>query len=208
MECSFLGAIGSGFPGMVFLSFLTSELVVEKKNNVLYDGKKSKGTYGMEYRDKTVAESRVETVHIVRPGDLNDAGRLFGGQLMQWIDEVAALVAKRHSQGNVTTGSVDNLKFLHGVFPKDVVVIIGKVTYVGNSSMEVKVESFVERPDGSRALVNRAFLTLVGLGDDGRPKRLPRLILESEEDHEEWDRAEVRRQLRKQQNAEGFHFYG
>ena len=47
----------------------------------------------MEFRAKTVAESRVETVHIIRPTDLNDAGRLFGGVLMQWIDEVAALVA-------------------------------------------------------------------------------------------------------------------
>ena len=52
----------------------------------------------MNFRAKTVKESIVETVHIIRPSDLNDAGRLFGGVLMQWIDEVAALVAKRHSQ--------------------------------------------------------------------------------------------------------------
>ena len=63
----------------------------------------------MNFRAKTVQESIVETVHIIRPSDLNDAGRLFGGVLMQWIDEVAALVAKRHSQMNVTTASVDNL---------------------------------------------------------------------------------------------------
>ena len=52
----------------------------------------------MNFRAKTVKESIVETVHIIRPSDLNDAGRLFGGVLMQWIDEVAALVAKRHSR--------------------------------------------------------------------------------------------------------------
>lgn len=57
----------------------------------------------MNFRAKTVKESIVETVHIIRPSDLNDAGRLFGGVLRQWIDEVAALVAKRHSQMNVTT---------------------------------------------------------------------------------------------------------
>ena len=71
----------------------------------------------MNFRAKTVKESIVETVHIIRPSDLNDAGRLFGGVLMQWIDEVAALVAKRHSQMNVTTASVDNLQFLHGPRP-------------------------------------------------------------------------------------------
>jgi len=93
----------------------------------------------MNFRAKTVQESIVETVHIIRPSDLNDAGRLFGGVLMQWIDEVAALVAKRHSQMNVTTASVDNLQFLHGAFQRDVIVIIGKVTHVGHTSMEVKV---------------------------------------------------------------------
>ena len=106
----------------------------------------------MNFRAKTVKESIVETVHIIRPSDLNDAGRLFGGVLMQWIDEVAALVAKRHSQMNVTTASVDNLQFLHGAFQRDVIVIIGRVTHVGHTSMEVKVETYVENTDGEREI--------------------------------------------------------
>ena len=162
----------------------------------------------MEYRAKTVSESRGETVHIIRPTDLNDAGRLFGGVLMQWIDEVAALVAKRHSQMNVTTASVDNLRFLQGAFQRDVIVIIGRVTHVGNTSMEVKVETYVEHTNGKRDLINRAFLTEIGLGDDNRPAILPRLILETEEDRKEWERAEMRRNLRAKQRKEGFHFYG
>ena len=56
---------------------------------------------------KTVEDSRVETVHMVRPTHLNGANRLFGGILMQWIDEVAGIVAKRHSMTNVTTASVE-----------------------------------------------------------------------------------------------------
>ena len=76
---------------------------------------------------KTVDDSRVETVHIVRPTHLNGAGRLFGGILMQWIDEVAGIVAKRHCGGNVTTASVDNLTFLHGAYQNDMVVIKGKL---------------------------------------------------------------------------------
>ncbi|MCD8018797.1 MAG: acyl-CoA thioesterase [Clostridiales bacterium] len=161
----------------------------------------------MNFRAKTVKESMVETIHVIRPADLNDAGRLFGGILMQWIDEVAGVVAKRHSQMNVTTASIDNLQFLHGVFQRDLIVIIGKVTYVGNTSMEVKVETYVENTDGERALVNRAFLTEVGLGPDNKPAFLPRLILDSEEDREEWERAALRRKMRSQQRKEGFHFY-
>ncbi len=162
----------------------------------------------MERRDKTVAESKVETFHIILPSDLNDSGRLFGGSLMSWIDEVAGLVGRRHAQMNVTTGSVDNLKFLRGAYLRDIVVVSGKATHVGNASMEVKVETFVESSSGERELINRAYLTMVGLDENDRPCRLPRLILETEEDKKEWERAENRRQIRQRQSAEGFHFYG
>ena len=162
----------------------------------------------MERRDKTVAESRVETIHLVMPSDMNDSGRLFGGALMCWIDEVAGLVGRRHAQMNVTTGSVDNLKFLRGAYLRDMVVVSGKVTHVGNASMEVKVESFIENSTGERELINRAYLTMVDLDENDKPCRLPRLILETEEDRMEWQRAQTRREIRQRQSSEGFHFYG
>ena len=156
---------------------------------------------------KTVKESCVETVHLVHPGNLNAAGRIYGGTLMSWIDDVAVLVAKRHTGMSVTTASVDNLKFLSAARLKDIVVISGKATYVGNTSMEVKVETFVEHLDGSRELVNRAFLTLVGLDEAGRPSPIPKLTLITDEDKEEWGRAQKRREIRMEQAKEGFHFY-
>ena len=85
--------------------------------------------------EKRVEDSRVETVHIIRPNHLNAAGRLFGGMLMQWLDEVAGMVAKRHTRANVITASVDNLRFIHGAYKGEMVVIVGKVTYVGTTSM-------------------------------------------------------------------------
>ena len=156
---------------------------------------------------KTVKESCVETVHLVHPGNLNAAGRIYGGTLMSWIDDVAVLVAKRHTGMSVTTASVDNLKFLRAARLKDIVVISGKATYVGNTSMEVKVETFVEHLDGSRELVNRAFLTLVGLDEAGRPSHIPKITLISDEDKAEWGRAQKRREIRMEQAKEGFHFY-
>ena len=162
----------------------------------------------MERKDKTVAESKVETIHLVMPSEMNDSGRLFGGRLMCWIDEVAGLVGRRHAQMNVTTGSVDNLKFLRGAYLRDMVVVSGKVTHVGNASMEVKVESFIENSTGERELINRAYLTMVGLDENDKPCRLPRLILETDEDYQEWQRAEMRREIRRRQSSEGFHFYG
>ena len=146
---------------------------------------------------KRVSDSMVEIAHIVRPTDLNNAKRLFGGTLMSWIDETAVIVAKRHANMNVTTASVDNLSFLNAAYMRDVVVLIGKITYVGNTSMEVKVESFVEHIDGSRELVNRAYITIVGLDDNGMPTKVPELILENEEERIENENAKVRRQIRK-----------
>ena len=76
--------------------------------------------------ERSIEESRVETMHMIRPNHLNGAGRLFGGILMQWIDETAGLVAKRHSRSNVTTASVDNLRFIKGAYQNDTLVLIGK----------------------------------------------------------------------------------
>lgn len=143
--------------------------------------------------NRKAAESVVETVHIVRPNHLNGADRLFGGILMQWIDEVAVLSAKRHSHRNVTTASIDNLRFLKGAYQKDVIVIRGKVTYVGRTSMEVKVDSYVENIDGERTLINCAYFTMVALDDSDRPTKVPGLELSTEEERQEWEEAKIRK---------------
>ena len=153
---------------------------------------------------RKVSESVSETVHMVRPNHLNAAGRLFGGILMQWMDELAGLVAKRHTRKNVITASVDNLSFLRGAYQKDVVVITGKVTYVGNTSMEVKVDSCVEDLDRNRTLINRAYFTMVALDENDHPTRVPRLELETEEEREEWEKAKKRREVRMMRREEGF----
>lgn len=158
----------------------------------------------MKAEERKVSESIVETIHIVRPNHLNGADRLFGGILMQWIDEVAVVVAKRHARMNVITASVDNLKFLHGAYQKDVVIIIGSVTYVGTTSMEVKVDTYVEHMDSERTLINRAYFTMVGLDENDRPAHVPGLVLETEEERAEWEKAKKRREIRMLRKEEGF----
>ena len=150
----------------------------------------------MNTEAKTVSESLVETVHIIRPNHLNGANRLFGGILMQWIDEVAAIVAKRHCNGNVTTASVDNLTFLHGAYNNDMVVIKGKMTWVGNSSMEVCVDTYVENRHGERHRINNAHFILIALDDHNKPVRVPRLILQTEDEHLAWEHGEERQRIR------------
>ena len=151
---------------------------------------------------KTVDDSRVETVHIVRPNHLNGANRLFGGILMQWIDEVAGIVAKRHSMSNVTTASVDNLTFLHGAYQNDMIVIRGKITWVGTSSMEVCVDTYVETLDGQRDRINNAHFMMVALDENNKPVPVPKLILQTEDEHLAWAHGEERRRIRNQRRKD------
>ena len=151
---------------------------------------------------KTVDQSRAETVHIVRPNHLNGANRLFGGILMQWIDEVAGIVAKRHSMCNVTTASVDNLTFLHGAYQNDMIVIKGKVTWVGSTSMEVCVDTYVETLDGQRDRINNAHFMMVALDENNKPVKVPGLILQTEDEKLAWAHGEERRRIRNQRKKD------
>lgn len=124
---------------------------------------------------------------------------------MQWIDEVGGLVAKRHAKTNVVTASVDRLQFLKGAYLKDVVVLQGKITHVGRTSMEVKVESYIEDVEGNQTLINRAYLTMVGVDKNDKPTMVPDLRLCTDEERKEWDKAERRMEARKQAQQEGFY---
>lgn len=149
--------------------------------------------------EKNVAYSRVEQVHIVMPMDVNAGFSLFGGQLMQWIDVVAAVVARRHAERQVTTAAVDHLEFLAPAHLNDIVVLRGHMTYAGRTSMEVCVDTYVEQVDhgGVRELVNRAYLTLVALDNEKKPTLVPCLRPETEEEKAEFEAAKRRRAERK-----------
>lgn len=147
-----------------------------------------------------------EQVHLLMNEDLNGEGegRLFGGRLLSWIDEVAAIVAKRHCGMSVTTAAIDNLQFKEAAHLNDIVVIIGKATYVGNTSMEIRVDSYVEAQDGKRHPINRAYLTVVALDMNGKPAQIPKLIVENEAQRAEWEGAERRIHYRRERRMEGF----
>lgn len=147
--------------------------------------------------DKTVSDSRTEQVQILNQSNINGFGRLFGGQLMQWIDVVATVVARRHSERNVTTVLVDRLEFKKAAKANNTLVLIGHITYVGHSSMEVCVNTYIEALSGERTLINTAHLVMVALDENERPTAVPGLILKTDEEKAEWEAAKARREARK-----------
>ena len=147
--------------------------------------------------NKKVSDSYTEQVQILNQTNMNGFGRLFGGQLMQWIDVVAAVTARRHSERNVTTVLVDKLEFKKPARVNNTVVITGKIVYTGRTSMEVCVNSYVEDLNKSKLLINKAYLTMVALDENDTPTEIPQLTPETDEEKAEWAAAEKRRQMRK-----------
>ena len=142
---------------------------------------------------------KTTTVQIVMPQHCNGYSRprLFGGQIMAWIDVVGAVAARRYTQQAVTTVCIDNLTFLKPAYLNDTVVQEAVVTWTGRTSLEVRVDSMVERLDGSRELINRAYAVFVALDDDDKPTAVPPFVPETEEEKRIFQDAEIRKHFRK-----------
>lgn len=130
----------------------------------------------MERKAKHVYESKTTQIQILMPRHINGYNRLFGGKLVEWIDVVAAVTARRHSGCNVTTACIDNLQFQSGAHANNTIVIEGQLTWVGRTSMEVRVDTFVEELDGKKTHINRAYLIMVALDEKENPTEVPALL--------------------------------
>lgn len=153
---------------------------------------------------KRVEDSLTEQQYLVRPAHLNAYGRLFGGELLRWIDEIAGIVAIRHAGCQVTTAAIDNLQFTAPAYEGDMIVLRGCVCYVGRSSMEIRVDTYVEAMDGTRTMINRAYVDMVAIDKDGKCVQVPALALQTQAQQQEFKAAEKRKQLRTQRRHEGF----
>lgn len=141
--------------------------------------------------------ARSQTTHIIRPTHINGGGRLFGGVLMQWIDTLGGIVAMRHSGHYVTTAAVDTLEFKGPAYQNEMAVLEGCVTWTGRTSMEVRVDTWVEKFGVKERMINRAYLIMVAMGEDGRPAPVPPLLVETEEEKAEWELATRRKEARR-----------
>lgn len=155
-------------------------------------------------KEKRVEDTIAEQAYLIMHKHINGYGRLFGGQLLQWIDELAGVVSKRYSETEVTTAAIDNLYFRDGAYLNNTIVLRGRITYVGRTSMEVRIDTYVEALDGMRKMINRAYIVMVAIDDKGQPVEVPRLIFETEAQKAEWEGGKRRYALRKERKSEGY----
>src|ERR1043165_1447376 len=146
---------------------------------------------------KKASESLTVMTEIVLPNDTNVFGNLMGGRLMYWMDIAAAIAAQKHCNAPVVTASVDNISFENPVKLGNTVHIEARVTRAFNTSMEVHLkvwgEDFTQQ---YKYKSNEAYYTFVALDPNRRPRLVPELIAETDEEKRMYDGALRRRQLR------------
>jgi acyl-CoA hydrolase len=133
--------------------------------------------------------SRGEITTFVMPHMQNVLGDLFGGQLMALVDQAAAVAAIRHAGGPAVTRSIHRLDFHKPIPVGALVTCIATVDYVGRSSMYITVEVYSERVStGEREHTHSAHVVFVAVDADRRPREVPRLIPETDEERERYER--------------------
>ncbi|GED29711.1 MULTISPECIES: acyl-CoA thioesterase [Brevibacillus] len=151
---------------------------------------------------KTMQDSRTIQASLVQPSDTNYHGTIFGGSMMAYIDEVAAIAAMRHSRRPVVTASIDSIDFLAPVKMGHSICLEAIVTSTGRTSMEVFVKVISENlQTGERILTATSFLTFVALDEAGNPTEVPGIVAETDEEKRLMASAEERKKMRKERKA-------
>jgi acyl-CoA hydrolase len=120
---------------------------------------------------------------IVLPNDTNVFGNLMGGRLMYWMDIAAALSAQKHCNAAVVTASVDNISFENPIELGNAVHIEARITKSLYTSMEVHLKVWGESLLRQfKYKSNEAYYTFVALDAEEKPKPVPELMPETEEE--------------------------
>ncbi|MSP28643.1 MAG: acyl-CoA thioesterase [Methylococcales bacterium] len=136
---------------------------------------------------------------LMTPDMANFSGHVHGGALLKLLDEVAYACAARYSRHYVVTAALDQVFFKQQVHVGELVTFYANVNYVGHSSMEVGVKVIAEnlRTDGKRHTTS-CYFTMVAMDDDGKPTKVPRLILETDLEKRYNAEALLRKQMRQE----------
>lgn len=129
-----------------------------------------------ETTSDTTLPQREPTIRVVAmPSDANYTGDIFGGWLMGMVDVAGSVPALHVAKGRVATVAVNSFVFKQPILVGDLVSFYTRIVKVGNTSITVEVEVYVQRDPAEPvcAKVTEATLTYVAVGDDRRPRPVP-----------------------------------
>ena len=153
-------------------------------------------------RGKKASDSEMTTARLMMPTDANVLGNVFGGAIMKYMDEAAAIVAWRHAGKNVVTASIDRMNFFAPVYVGNLLILRASVNYVGTTSMEIGVRIEAQDLSTRRGVhAGSCYLTYVALDEKGKPTPIPRLIVTTPTQRRRFKEAAARRRIREAENA-------
>ncbi|NLI16554.1 MAG: acyl-CoA thioesterase [candidate division Zixibacteria bacterium] len=136
------------------------------------------------------SETIVEMTELILPNDANVLGNVQGGRIMHWIDLAAAVAAHRHCKAVCVTAAIEGLSFLNPIKVGQLAHLEAKVVYTGTTSLVTKVVVKSEDMDtGEIKKTSEAYLTFVNLGRNGKPSPVPPLLLQTEQEIAEFQKA-------------------
>ncbi|MCF6408859.1 acyl-CoA thioesterase [Pseudalkalibacillus salsuginis] len=148
-----------------------------------------------------VGRSRIIQTKLVLPPDTNHLQTIFGGIVLSYIDEIAALSAMKHSNSVVVTASIDSVDFLSSAKVGNALGLEAFVTATGRTSMEVYVKVFSSNLlTDEKTLTTESFLTMVAMDSSGKPVPVPKVIPETPEEKRLFDTAPARKENRKKRS--------
>jgi len=151
---------------------------------------------------KKPSESAMMTARLMMPTDANVLGNVFGGAIMRYMDEAAAIVAWRHAGRNVVTASIDRMNFFAPVYVGDLLILKASVNYVGTTSMEIGIRIEAQDPSTRKGVhAGSCYLTYVALDEKGKPTPIPPLVVTTSTEKRRFNEAAARRKLREAENA-------
>ncbi len=146
---------------------------------------------------KPASASEVVLSRQMEVPDANIAGNVHGGTIMKMVDTAAGLAAAKHCGGLAVTAGMDEMSFLEPVYVGDVVTVKAKVNEAFTTSMEVGVRVEAETyTTGRHVHTSSAYLAFVAIDDEGKPRPVPPIVAETEEDRQRQQEARLRRQAR------------
>jgi acyl-CoA hydrolase len=120
--------------------------------------------------EERITRSETRVFKAVFPNTTNHYDTLFGGTAMHMMDEAAFITATRFSRQIMVTVSSDRIDFKKAIPAGTIIELIGKVIHVGNTSLKVNVEIYVEQMYAEgRELAVKGDFTFVAINEHKKP---------------------------------------
>ncbi len=156
-------------------------------------------------------DSDTTITELMIPSYANFGGKIHGGMLLSLMDKVAYACATKHAGNYCVTVSVDTVDFLQPVEVGDLVSLMARINYVGNTSLVVGIKVITENVKKRTVKhTNTSYFTMVAKNDNDKLAKVPPLLLTTQEEVRRFAESILRKELKdyhhKKMNEEKSHF--